>query len=201
MRRLIQLSGYSLFYFAVLFLAASCNEGTETKKSSENNNKDMSTTTIEKEEKKTTTSISGTLDTLYIDAATFKNLPKSSLVFSFSFLTDGTQTLIGWSCKNPKGKCTGFDTNPNVKLMKYGNTGKAYGPEINFGNVVLTKKEVKDIIAKLGSKYNYLVFIPEIKNGFINYSVQMTNDKTAIVAGFEDTMIDANPSPPKGYND
>lgn len=202
MRKLIHLSGYSLVYFAVLFFIASCNTGTE---GNEAPVVEKSTTTTESEVEQTkTTTISGILDNLYIDAVAFNSLPKSSLVLSFAFRTKDTLTLYGWSCKNNlAGKCTGFNTNPNIKLIKYGTSGIAYGPEVNFGNVILLKDEIRDIKTKLGTTYKNVVFVPKIIAGFIYYSIHVTNDDPALikVLALEPTGIEANPSPPKGYNE
>ncbi len=203
MRRLIHLSGYSLFYFTVLLLVASCNSGKEEKNSAENVTTESSNSTTDVEVKQTMTTLSGTLDTLYIESIVFKNLPKSSLVFSFAFRTKDTLTLYGWSCKNNVvGKCTGFDTNPNIKLIKYGKSGIAFGPAVNFGNVTLLKDEIRDIKTKLGTAFKYVVFVPNLNQGFVHYSIFVTNDNLAQekLLALDPTGIEANPSPPKGFD-
>jgi hypothetical protein len=193
MRRLIKLSRYSLFFFAVLILAASCNDGTEAKKN---------TTTIEKEET-TSIAITGTLNNLWVEKADFDKLDNSQLVFSFAFRTKDTLTLHGWSCKGPKGSCKGdYQTEPNIKLIKGKSSGVAYGPVVYFGNIIIKNKDV--IKLQNGYKtYKYFVFVPTIKNGFIYYSIKASNNDPRLIEDLilDDTSIEANPSPPKGFED
>ena len=202
MRKLISLPGYSLFYFVILFLVASCTN--ETGGNETPGDTIIDSTKTETEMGQTTTSfISGTLDKLYIEATTFKSLAKSSLVLSFAFRTNDTLTLYGWSCDNNIfGNCKKFNPYPNIKLIKYGSTSIEYGPELTLGNLVLFKEEIKTIKEKLET-YKYVVFIPLLNKGNIDYSIYVTNDppEKSKVLALVPTGIEANPSPPKGYDE
>lgn len=187
---------------SVMFFMSSCKEkndnttGTETNTSSA-----ASTNTVAVPEKAIT--LSGTLDTLWVEAAKFKTLANARLVLSFAVAGPDTLTLYGWSCKNSGGSCTGeFNTDPDLKLEKGRASDVDYGPIVFWENLILHKKEVKDIQDKIGTAFSYVLFAPENKNGHIRYSIILTGkdpkdiNATSTFAD-EDTGFDANPSPPK----
>ncbi len=188
MRRYFKLTSYSFILFAAIILIASCNNGGDEKKGTENSVEDTSKKTPEvKQEQPKAIAIAGTLDNLWADASEFKKLPNKKLVFSFTFRTNDTLTLYGWTCKGVI--CTGaYDTDPAIKLTKGQAANESYGPEVYFGNVILQGSEVHDIQKKLGATYTYVVIF-------------VSNDNPALVKTFTsvDTGIDANPSPPKNY--
>jgi len=149
------------------------------------------------------------LDTLWVDAATFRPLPNAGLVFSFAIPHPDTLTLYGWVCKGNAGNCTGqFDTDPDLKLTEGRRSLYAgYGPIVFWENVILNKSDVSAIKAKIVTYPNhpYVLFAPENKNGHIKYNIilsgkdpkKVTETSTLPPPPDEDTGIDANPSPPK----
>lgn len=204
MRSLIKLSGYSLFYFAVLISFNSCNSSTDKEKATESSVSNDSTTVPEKgKEQPTSTSISGTLDQLWVLKTDFNKLPNQKLVFSFVFRTNDTLTLYGWSCNGSSANCNGtYQNDPNIKLIKGQSTGIKYGPIVNFGNIILQRRSLRNIQDNF-TTYKYVVFVPSIADGFITYKIFVTNDDPSImekVLMMIPTNDDANPSPPRGYN-
>jgi len=195
------------FLLFVVFLISSCGNDDTTVT---NTNAPASTSTPVSTDAQAATSTAnkvppeGTLNKIWIDASKFndQNWQNSRMVFSFA-IDQGYLTLYGWACKGngPGGVCNGqYDHDPNLKLEQGQSTTVPYGPVVFWDNLILEQKNVKDIQKKIvDSNFLYVVFKPQNTNGHINYRVILTKNhpKTLATGGEEDTMIDANPSPPK----
>ena len=194
------------FFFSIFFLLSSCgNDDTTTT----NTNTAVTTDTAVSTDAPTATAIpvvkaaalTGRLDTLWGDAAVFKNLPNGrKLVFSFTFRNPDTLTLYGWPCQN--NNCTSqYATDPAIKLIKGKPTAYDYGPKVIFGNVIIDKRDVAKIKTKIGTVYNSVAFAPENDGEYVKYKVFVSIDSVeSLVArkfAVEPTGIEANPSPPK----
>jgi hypothetical protein len=192
------------FFLFVFFLLSSCADN-DTPVA--NTDTPASTTTPASTDAQAATSTAnkvpaeGTLNKIWTDASKFNDdqCKNSRMVFSFA-IDQGYLTLYGWACKG-NGVCNGqYDHDPNLKLEQGQSTTVPYGPVVFWDNLILEQKNVKDIQKKIvDSNFLYVVFKPQNTNGHINYRVILTKNhpKTAAAGGEEDTMIDANPSPPK----
>jgi hypothetical protein len=192
----------ALFLSVISFLS-SCTG--DDKKNDETTNAATSTTTVNStntavaaEPKKT--ALTGTLDNLWVLGTKFQELSNGKkVVFSFTFRDPDILTLWGWQCHD--NNCTNnFSTNPDLQLNKGKPSAANYGPNVIFGNVVIFRDGIKAIKDKLGSTYQYVVFVPYNDGEYIRYKIYVTNDDpgAALTAlNLEDTGIETNPSPPK----
>ena len=191
--------------FAVAFLNA-CNssdnkEGENTTSPTTASSSSTSESTPSTASASKVVALTGYLDTLWIEADTFKKLPNKKLVFSFAFRDPDTLTLYGWYCRGVI--CNGSYDNkidPDIKLKKGRQGSVTYGPNVTFGNIILS--QVKKVQDKIGTKYKYVIFAPERYGDFIKYVIYVSTDdpKQLIqVLTLDPTGVDANPSPPKTY--
>lgn len=190
----------SLIVLATLY---ACNSG--DKKNAESTESTATTASSPTTETTPSTSakaaaLTGYLDTLWITADSFKTLPNKKVVFSFAFRDPDTLTLYGWYCRGVI--CVGSYDNqdrPDVGLTKGHQSPVAYGPNVTFGNIILS--DVKKIKNMIGTKYRYVVFAPERYGDFIKYVIYLSNDDPALikVLALDPTGVEANPSPPKSY--
>lgn len=144
--------------------------------------------------------LTGLLDTLWVSADSFMKLPNKKIVFSFAFRKPDTLTLHGWYCRG--AICLGSYNDqpyPDIGLTKGRPSTVTYGPNVTFGNIIL--KNVKKIQDMIGTKYKYVIFVPEKYGDFIKYVIYLgTEDPTLIqVLVVDPTGVEANPSPPKTY--
>jgi hypothetical protein len=142
--------------------------------------------------------ISGKLDVLWIDSVGFDTLPNRKLVFSFTFGKLDTLTIHGWAVKRGIGR--DFYDKPIIRLLKGPPSKWDYGPGTYFGNLVLTKKDVKLIRKALRKGGKSVAFLPKKEGEHVRYEIGISSDAPplaekidAIVA----TNAIANPSPPK----
>jgi hypothetical protein len=145
--------------------------------------------------------IVGPLDTLFIESSTFDSA-KGPTVFSFAFRGKDTLTLYGWNDKPGNGKKPIFNNDPDIKLLKGRASNLSYGPNVIFGNLVLTKKDIRDIKTVIGNKPSkYVLFAPEKDGQSIVYKIYVTNDDPMALAKMapEPTEVKANPTPPKPW--
>jgi hypothetical protein len=153
--------------------------------------------------------LSGTLDTLYVDVAEFNKLPKKHrLMLSFTYRAMDTLTLFGWSSK--KNDCESEDppgTAPDIKLKIWRNGKQIIQPPIYFGNVFIHRdsiEKIKKVYDETNPKFKYVVFAPSIKSQHILYTIFVTNSGPSLLTGgatnneLEPTGVSANPSPPAG---
>lgn len=199
MKKVLFLKVYAAILMLTLFVLASCNEN-----DMEKNNGESAGNTTEKNTAATTsqpapTFISGTLDTLWTDSLSFTKLDKAKAYFAFYAGTNDTLTLHGWKAGGlvPGG----YNTPPDIKLLKGRASTINYGADTYFGNVLL--KDVSDIQKKLKTyKAKYVLFAPEKNGAYISYKIFLTNDTPpALIKTFAiiNTGSEANPSPPKTY--
>jgi len=155
-----------------------------------------------------------TLDRLYIDATSFKNLPPppggpKRIFFVLTYVDPNIITLSGFPT-TPSGPGSGpgaFDPNPAIMLKK------AAGPPIIIpgnpvyvGNLVLDPDEVNEIkrnIAQTGAAY--VLFDPMPSSQYPNHVQYVTgytkvdpgvNANPALIPPLAGTVT-LNPSPPK----
>jgi len=207
MNRYFNFCGTALFFFVLLSIS-SCKDDKDENTTGTNTSAITSTDATAPKNAATTTAtdgqksaaLTGTLDTLWIEASEFKKLKQRKLVFSFAFRDTDTLTLYGWTCKG--AICVGsYNTDPDIKLKKGQPSTVSYGPNVIFGNIVLQGDDVKEIQRKLVAPYTYVIFIPKNLGEGIAYDIYIASGKSALIQDFalEDTGIDANPSPPKIY--
>lgn len=144
--------------------------------------------------------VAGTLNNLWVEASKFKGLPSNKkLVLSFTFRDPDILTLYGWACQN--NNCTApFLNDPSIKFENGRATNAQYGPNVIFGNVIIDARGMKTIQDKLGTKYTYVVLVPDNDKEYIKYKVFVTTDdptKFTDAVNGEDTGIELNPSPPR----
>ena len=147
------------------------------------------------------TTFSGLLDTLWVDSLSFTKLDNKKTVFVFIFTAADTETLHGWKAKGILGD--EYETDPDIRLEKGGASTETYGAGTYFGNVILYKKDVKEIIKLLkDNKAQYVLFAPHKENEHITYTVWLSKEhplsKIKILAAIP-TNVETNPSPPKNY--
>lgn len=153
------------------------------------------------------TPLTGYLDTLWIDAATFNSLQKKKLTFRFYIYSLTSITMHGWYGK--KTKFVHPTPDPDVKLLIGRTSDKVqYVPGNYFGNLVLYKNEIikiKKIIKDSSSLY--VLFAPANPadhDGQITYNILHTKDdpgKEKLVSSItSSTGITTNPSPPRNSN-
>jgi hypothetical protein len=140
--------------------------------------------------------INGSVDTLYADATSFKNLPKKKKVFFvLTFLSPDTLTLHGWTTK--KGE---YDSLPKIMLIK-GPPKTINQSPLYFGSVKLDSGDIKRIKEVIDSAHaKYVLFDPVLfYTNHVRYAITVSDDKP----GFNKLLVTsptgtfANPSPPK----
>jgi len=152
--------------------------------------------------------MSVTLDRLYTDATSFKNLPsppgpKKRIFFVLTYIDPNIVTLSGYPT-NPSGAGP-FDPDPAIVLQKAANSVIIPGNPVYVGDVVLDPPDiamVKEQIASTGA--TFVTFTPQLSSTYPNhveYVVGLTKDDpgvnpvpTIIVVAGTATL---NPSPPK----
>jgi hypothetical protein len=150
--------------------------------------------------------LTGTLDTLWVDSATFVQLDSTKkAVFEFRIGGIDTLTMDGWTPQDTGG--FKFNNLPNISLLKGRGSSLNYGPGIYLGNQILRKGQIKKIQDKLASKNaQFVLFAPNISSGHISYDIFVGVDnpkaKSNVVftAPPSNTNQSSNPSPPKTYS-
>lgn len=143
---------------------------------------------------------------LSIDADKFNAIVDDRYVFAFA-LFNNQLTLNGWKAEGLWGHKYGVP--PDLSLSIYKKSGVTLQPNVNFGNVILQKKEVKKIKKAIPSKsMGKVLFVPDIIKNEIVYKIyteaKSKNGQLSIMKfddlNYEYTGIEMNPSPPKNYN-
>jgi hypothetical protein len=194
---------FSLFVSIIVFVAIACNNKTEEKGTEK---KDTTTTTdTTRSTPPTNQARSGftgvTLNLLFTDATSFKNLPNNKrMFFVLTYISPDIATLSGWATSNGD-----FTNNPDIILTK-GISVILDQDTTYVGNVKLSKDEVRDVKQAIADHHaNYVLFYPTSSTLYPNhlaYDVRVTVDDPALVAKPVTflTGVVANPSPPKGAN-
>jgi len=141
-----------------------------------------------------------TLDSLYTDATSFKNLPNGKRVFfALTYIDPDIETLTGWPT-TPSGS---FD-DPPIVLQKRSSIIINQTP-IYVGNVKLDPNEVKSVKDDINATgATFVLFAPQESSTYpnhIEYRISLTKDDPAhnanpAIIPLTGTVV-ANPSPPK----
>ena len=142
--------------------------------------------------------ISGFLNILWIDAATFISSPKRIVLRFYTELPD-IFTLHGWTNDN-----NSFNINPDIKFLMGQPSTIPFGDKTYFGNLVLTKPDRKAIKTQItNGSFKYVLFKPHDPAGTpgqITYDIELTNDDptiTPFALVTTPTNKALNPSPPR----
>jgi len=192
---------FVLFVPIIIFLVIACNNKTD-EKATEKKDTTTDTTTSTSQTTQPKSGFTGvTLDALYTDATSFKNLPNGKRIFFvLTYINPDVATLSGWPTSTGS-----FDDPPNITLKK--------GAEVIInqdttyvGNVKLNPPDVKRVKDSIAATHaTYVLFVPTpstIYRNHIEYVITLTQDDPALVKIplTTSTGVTANPSPPKGTN-
>jgi len=154
--------------------------------------------------------MSGFLNILYTDSATFVNLRAKSngkITFRFLVVAPDNLTLGGWKNIGNSPNYPGTPPNPDITLKVGGASAYEIAPGNYFGNLVLYNQNIKNIedsLAKNNGKFILFVPMDPAKTyGQITYKIHIVSTdpntlKWSDVAGFAPTGDETNPSPPRG---
>jgi hypothetical protein len=189
---------FSLLVTVIVFLVIACNNKTDEKATETKDS--TGTATSEAKPPITGGLTAGMLDTLFANADSVRKLPEKKLVFAFTFRTNDTLTIHGWSAE----KDSIFTLNPDIELRKYAPSTVAYGTGLYFGNMVFKKKELKELQRQLqNTNIHSVLFAPKVVDGtHIAYDIFLSTENPAIgekIISIVVTGLNINPSPPKTY--
>lgn len=181
----------------IIFIIAACNNAENTSPPPD------SSSTAAPAGLQAAASISGTLDTLFVDSATFVRLPAGKIVFQFYSGAPDTLTLHGWKAKGLSG--TDFDQEPVIKLTKGKKSTISFGQATYFGDLVLKNGEINDVTRALRrNNARFVLFVPQMMGKHISYALYVSTDDPStaefVRAPVPVEGVIANPSPPKGFN-
>ena len=143
-----------------------------------------------------------TLDVLYTDATSFKNLPNKRIFFVLTYIKPDISTLSGWSTSGGD-----FTDPPDITLNK--STQMIIIQDTTYvGNVKLSANEVHQVKDNIAATHAaYVLFIPAASPTYrnhIEYAIGYTNDDPLVNKNPSllptATNVIANPSPPKTAN-
>ena len=189
-------NSFLLFAVFISVEIISCNNGGGGEKPSDKNDSNVAVKNTPLPNQASASLIKGSVDTLYTDATSFKNLPKKKKVFFVvTFASPDTLTLHGWTTKSGQ-----YDTDPKIKLIK-GPAKTVNQNPIYFGSVKLDKDDVDRIKYVIDSAHaTYVLFNPVLINtNHVGYEITVSDEKP----GFNKLLVTAptgafaNPSPPK----
>jgi len=189
---------FSLFVSIIVFVVIACNNKTDEKATGTTDT--TGTTASETKSPVTAGLTGGILDTLFAVADSVRKLPEKKLVFAFTFRTNDTLTIHGWSAE----KDSIFTLNPDIELQKYAPSNVSYSTGLYFGNMVLKKKGVKELQRQLqNTNIRSVLFAPRIVDvNHISYDIFLSTENPAVgekIVNVTTTGLNANPSPPKTY--
>lgn len=195
-------------FLCIIILLASCNNNNSTAPVTTDSSRVPSADSMSSVNKinaspQPTNLIGNYLDTLWVDAAIFSNLPHRLL--AFRFYVDNTESLLmnGWVVK----LLGGYPPNPDVTLS----TGRAstiqYLAGDYLGNLLLSGAEIQTIRQYIVSNNaKYVLFAPidpatASFKGQITYSILVTSDDPhplvkIVNPNVVNTNVKTNPSPP-----
>jgi hypothetical protein len=205
MRRLSFLTAPGSYLIIMILFFTSCNEN----KSSEANTDtadSITKTTMPGDNK--TGILTGSLDTLIIDSASFAALgkppnPGNWTIFRYYITSSNYITLAGWSANNSNGQYHGNNApppSPNIVLAIDNPSSIQYGPGNYFGNLILRPNQLTQIQRLLDSTHSKSVlFAPFVDNNQITYRIYLSDKTTAkkFSVNVLPTGQDLNPSPPR----
>jgi hypothetical protein len=189
---------FLLFVSIIVFLGITCNNKPEEKATEKKDTTDTTSTSQTTQPKSTFTGT--TLDILYMDATSFKNLPGGKRVFFIlTFINPDIVTLSAFASTS-----SGSFNDPPIVLNKGGsiilNEDTTY-----VGNVKLTPNEVQNVKSDINvTGATNVLFTPSLSPTYphhIQYTISLTKDdpaktKNPAIIPTAGTVI-ANPSPPK----
>ena len=143
------------------------------------------------------------IDDLYIleiKGEDFNAVKKDKLVFKFVRVREETLTLHGWRAHGAFGRTFDEEHHEKLELKPVIKSAIKYTSDIYFGDIVLSRKAVRKIKKLINKEGEYIIqFIPQLKPApHLAYKVEVikSNGATKQVVG----TFNANPSPPKGFN-
>lgn len=186
---------------AIVILVIACNNNA-SEKANEKKDTTADTTITSSQAPQAKPAVTGvTLDGLYTDATSFKNLPQGKRVlFVLTFINPDITTLSGWPTSNGS-----YDDDPTIQLKK-GSPGVVLNQDTAFvGNVMLDQVEVKRVKDSIALHHStYVLFTPRSSSepkyrNHIVYDISVTQDDPTKVATplATQTGVSLNPSPPK----
>jgi hypothetical protein len=211
MRRLSFLTTPHSYLIVLIFFIASCKEN----KSSEAKTDTVDTTTKTAVPGDNKAGIlTGSLDTLWIDATTFLALGNGNqrrdwTIFRYYLDNSNSITLAGWSANNGNGQFHGNNApppSPSIVLLKGNPSSIKYGPGDYFGNLILRPVQIARIKTLINStNSNSVLFAPAdpaLNNHQITYTIFLSGSKNKedISANLVPTYEGLNPSPPRNSN-
>jgi hypothetical protein len=191
---------FLLFISVGVFLIMACNNKTDEKATQTTDTASTAANTSQVTPPLRAGLAGGPLDTLFVDSASFAKLAFKKLVLVFTFRSNDTLTLHGWSADHD----INFGTDPDIELQKHSASAVNYGPDMYFGNVILQKQGIKRVQDSLEKRHAHAVlFAPRLVGTthigydiFISDGSPFRGEKVATVTG---TGVGMNPSPPKTY--
>jgi hypothetical protein len=153
--------------------------------------------------------LTGSLDTLWIDATTFLSLGSPGgnwTIFRYYLDNSNSITLAGWSANNGNGQFHGNNApppSPNIILLKGNPSSIKYGPGDYFGNLILRPAQLAHIKSLINSTNSSSVLFapanPALNNHQITYTVFLSGSKSKedISVNLVPTNEGLNPSPPR----
>jgi len=192
-------NGLFVFVSIVGFLVIACNNKTDEKAPATTDT--TGATTTEAKSPVTAGLTGGVLDTLFAVADSVRKLAEKKLVFAFIFKTNDTLTIDGWSAT----KDSIFTLNPDLETKKYAPSTVNYSTGMYFGNMVLKKKEVKELQRQLtlNPTMRSVLFSPKLVDvNHVAYDIFLSTENPAVgekVKTVTTTGLNINPSPPKTY--
>ena len=190
----------SLLVPTVIVLIACNNNAGDKTAEKKDSTADTTMTTSQVAQPKATFA-GATLDALYTDATSFKNLPQGKrVIFVLTFINPDITTLSGWPTSNGS-----YDDDPQIQLKK-GSAGVVLNQDTAFvGNVMLDQVEVKRVKDSIATTHaTFVLFTPRSSSdpkyrNHIVYDIFVTQDDPALVAKplTTSTGVSLNPSPPK----
>ncbi len=182
----------------IVLIVIACNNKTDEKATGTTDT--TATTTSETKSPVTAGLTAGYLDTLVAVADSVRKLAEKKLVFVFTFKTNDTLTIDGWSAD----KDSIFTLNPDLECKKYAPSTVNYGTGMYFGNMVLKKKAVKELQRQLqNANIKSVLFAPKVVDvNHVAYDILLSAENPMIgekIKTATSTGLNINPSPPKTY--
>ncbi len=195
---------YSSFMVLIMLIFIECNNNQADAASIDTTS--VIADTISKTVVAPSTAMSGFLNILYTDAQKFKNLNNpltKKMTFRFFIKNADSLTLSCWSSKAGNSD---FPDPSNLTLWVGQPSTLKYGAGSYFGNLVLYKDEIRNLVGQINQNTPYVLFVPidpALEGGQITYLVIPTNVdpktlKWSDVSAL--TGVQTNPSPPRNAN-
>ena len=197
MKKIFLLNEPVLCFMALVLLLTSCNRNDSSPAKADE--LDIVKKMAMKGENKEELKLSGSLDTLWIEASAFASLnPK--LTFRF-YVTSDAFTLHGWI-----GNSNSYNNRPpDVRLSVGRESTVQFGSGSYFGNLVLNAQSLNKIQKLIRDTHAvYLLFAPQdpaANGGQVVYNIFLTNEDPKAPTFFSINLVPTgeftNPSPPR----